>query len=202
MPNRSEGDSSPQPSAGHSVLDDPDELFDLVDLGDNVIGTVRRGEAHRNPALIHRSVQILLFASDGRVLLQRRSSSKDLYPDYYCASASGHVASGEAYAATAERELAEELGISAPLTYLAKVLVQSEPETEISALYVAQSDGPYHFHPTETDGGLLIAWDEAQTGLTTGSLPMTPALRVALDQLANQLKQTQRSLAEFLDKLG
>ena len=202
MPNRSESDSSPQPSTVHPMLDDPDELFDLVDLSDNVIGKVRRGDAHRNPALIHRSVQILVFASDGRILLQRRSSAKDLYPGFYCASASGHVASGEDYAATAERELAEELGVSAPLAFLGKELVQSEPETEITALYVALSDGPYHFHPTETDGGILVTWDEAQKGLMTGALPMTPALRVALDQVAKQLASGEGSLPDFLARLG
>ena len=94
------------------ILDDPDEMFDLVDLDDHVIGQVRRGEAHRNPALIHRSVQVLVFTHAGQMLLQRRSASKDLFPGYYCASASGHVASGEHYATTAERELIEELGIS------------------------------------------------------------------------------------------
>lgn len=202
MPNRSERDSSPQPPTGQPILDDPDELFDLVNLDDIVIGTVRRGEAHRNPALIHRSVQIIVFSGDGRVLLQRRSSAKDLYPGYYCASASGHVASGEDYAATAERELAEELGVSAPLTYLGKAIVQSEPETEITALYATRSDGPYHFHPTETDGGVLVTWDEARRGLATGALPMTPALRIALDQVAEQLPSGQDSLPGFLAKLG
>src|SRR5689334_14044831 len=106
------------------ILDDPDEIFDLVDANDQVIGKVRRGDAHRNPALIHRSVQVLVFTHDGLLLLQRRSAHKDLFPGYYCASASGHVASGEEYATTAERELAEELGISAPLTYISKALVR------------------------------------------------------------------------------
>src|SRR5260370_40263350 len=103
-----------------AVRDDPDELFDLVDLDDRVIGRVRRGDAHRNPALVHRSVQILVFASDGRLLLQRRSAAKDLFPGYWCASASGHVSSAEDYAATAEPERKEELGGAARLRYLGK----------------------------------------------------------------------------------
>src|SRR5262249_55222376 len=140
--------------------DDPDELFDLVDLDDRVIGRVRRGEAHSNPALVHRSVQVLVFASDGRLLLQRRSAAKDLFPGYWCASASGHVNSGEDYAATAEREVGEELGVAPRLRYLGKTLVRSEPETEITALFVARCDGPFAFSPVETDGGAFFTLDD------------------------------------------
>ena len=183
-------------------LDDPDELFDLVDLDDHVIGQVRRGEAHRNPALIHRSVQVLVFTHTGQLLLQRRSARKDLFPGYYCASASGHVASGEEYAATAERELAEELGISSSLTYIGKALVRSEPETELTALYATISDGPYQFHPTETDGGRLFAVQAVWDGIERGDLPVTPALRVAMDELTKHVGQSDNGLVAFLARLG
>lgn len=184
------------------MLDDPDEIFDLVDLDDHVIGQVRRGEAHRNPTLIHRSVQILVFTHKGHLLLQRRSASKDLFPGYYCASASGHVASGEEYATTAERELAEELGISVPLTYISKALVRSEPETELTALYATVSDGPYQFHPTETDGGRLFAVHDVWDGVIRGDLPVTPALRVAMEELRTHTEQGDGGIATFLARLG
>ncbi|HEY1391171.1 MAG TPA: NUDIX domain-containing protein [Ktedonobacterales bacterium] len=183
-------------------LDDPNEIFDLVDLDDQVIGRVLRGEAHRNPALIHRSVQVLVFTHDGRLLLQRRSASKDLFPGYYCASASGHVASGEDYATTAERELAEELGISAPLTYISKALVQSEPETELTALFATVSDGPYRFHPTETEGGKLFAVDDVWGGVVRGDLLVTPALRVAMEELRTHTHRNGGGLAAFLARVG
>lgn len=168
-----------------STTDNPDELFDLVDAQDNVIGQVRRGDAHRNPALLHRSVQIMVFDSAGRLLLQRRSPHKDLFPGYYCASASGHVIAGDDYLATAQRELAEELGIAAPLTSLGRALVRSEVETEMTALFLAHSDGPFHFDPIETAGGELLTWEEALAARAT--LPMTPALHVALEALERLL---------------
>jgi isopentenyldiphosphate isomerase len=193
---------TPQHANECQSLDNPDEVFDLVDLDDRVIGQVRRGDAHRNPALIHRSVQILVFASDGRLLLQRRSVTKDLFPSYYCASASGHVASGENYEDTAQRELVEELGITAPLTYIGKALIQSEPETEITALYATISDGPYQFHPTETEGGSLFALREVWDGVAVGNLPITPALRVALDELMRLTGQSEAGIVGFLSNLG
>ncbi|MBF6589781.1 MAG: NUDIX domain-containing protein [Ktedonobacterales bacterium] len=164
--------------------DDPNEVFDLVDSEDQVIGRVRRGDAHRDPSLTHRSIQVLVFTTDGRLLLQRRSRSKDLFPGYLCASASGHVASGDDYATTARREIMEELGVAPPLIYTGKTLVRSEPETEVTAIFVARCNGPFRFHPTETEGGLLLTWAAVWQGQADGSLAMTPALVAALDMVA------------------
>ena len=168
---------------GDPVCDDPDELFDRVDEDDRVIGTVRRGDAHGNPALIHRSVQVLVSDARGHVLLQRRSRSKDLYPGYFCASASGHVLAGETYGATARRELWEELGVALEPRLIGKTIVRSAPETEVTAVFIAQSDGPFRFHPTETAGGDFVSPEELARARADGRIPMTPALLAALDEL-------------------
>ncbi|HET9111023.1 MAG TPA: NUDIX domain-containing protein [Ktedonobacterales bacterium] len=180
--------TTPPPSPAdraQATTDNPDEVFDLVDEQDRVIGRVRRGDAHHNRALIHRSVQVMVFDSAGRALLQRRSARKDLFPGYYCASASGHVISGDDYTTTAQRELAEELGVSAALTILGTALVRSEIETEMTALFIAQSDGPFHFDPVETAGGEFLAWDDLLAARAT--LPMTPALLVALEEIEQRM---------------
>lgn len=161
--------------------DDPNEVFDVVDDHDHVIGQARRGKVHRDPALMHRSVQVLVFDHADRLLLQRRSQAKDLFPGYLCASASGHVAAGEGYAHTAEREVAEELGVSLALTYIGKLIVRSSVETEMTAVFVARSDGPFSFHPTETEGGAFISQADLARGRAAGELPLTPALEAALE---------------------
>lgn len=166
---------------GHT--DNPDEQFDLVDERDDVIGTVRRGAAHRDPALIHRSVQVMIFARDGRLLLQKRSPSKDLFPGYFCASACGHVDAGEDYETTARREAREELGVQLQPRFVAKTLIRSEQETEMTSIYVGVCDGPFRFHPTETAGGAWMTVDEALVGRASGSLLMTPALLAALAEI-------------------
>lgn len=170
-------------SSNQTHADDPDEIFDLIDTGDRVIGRVRRGDAHRDPRLLHRSVQVLIFDAQGRLLLQRRSQTKDLFPGYYCASASGHVASGDDYEATAVREVEEELGVRLRLTYLGKAVVASSCETEMTALFLARGDGPFHFHPVETDGGDFLPLAQVYAARADGSLPFTPALVAALDAL-------------------
>jgi 16S rRNA (adenine1518-N6/adenine1519-N6)-dimethyltransferase len=173
------------------IGDDPDEVFDLVDLDDRVIGDVRRGDAHRDPSLIHRSVQVVVFTSDRRVLLQRRAATKDLFPGYLCASASGHVRAGDDYDQTAQRELIEELGVDPALVYLDKTLVRSEMETEITALFLARWDGPFTFSPTETDGGVFLALDSALALRSDPKARITPALHAALDEIARRVVDGQ-----------
>ena len=160
--------------------DDPGEVFDLVDRDDHVVGRVRRGAAHGNPALVHRSVQVMLFDGAGRVLLQCRSRTKDLYPGVYCASASGHVHAGDDYATTATRELREELGVSVPLRFVERQLIASPFETEMTALYFGRCDGPFTFHPAETDGGRFFTRAEIAALRSHGELPITPSVESAL----------------------
>ena len=182
--------------------DNPEELFDLIDLDDQVIGIVRRSAAHSDPGLIHRSVQVMVFDSSGRVLLQKRSASKDLFAGYYCASASGHVAAGEDYAATAIRECGEELGLTLSLAYIGKELVRSVYETEMTALFLGRSDGPFTFHPIETAGGdffLLAELKSYRTGAVAPGIPMTPALGVALDAIFRLAEE--RVLDQLLSEL-
>ncbi|MFI5273351.1 MAG: NUDIX domain-containing protein [Ktedonobacterales bacterium] len=176
-------------SSSADVTDNPDELFDLVTPDDRVIGQIRRGEAHRNPALLHRSVQVLVFDDAGRVLLQTRSRSKDLFPGYACASAAGHVGSGDDYTHTAEREMREELGVTLPLEFVERVLVASPYETELTALFVARSNGPFVFHPQETAGGAFYSLEEISAARETGALALTPAVEAALEAVA-RLAQT------------
>jgi hypothetical protein len=54
----------------------------------------------------------------------------------------------------------------------------------MTALFLARSDGPFAFHPAETDGGDFYALADLAPGGSATALPMTPALLVALDMLA------------------
>lgn len=96
-----------------------EELLDLVDEHDVVVGTATRAEIHRRGHR-HRAVHVLVFDAAGQIYVQRRSWMKDCSPGLWDTSAAGHVDCGEAYADAAHRELAEELGLapSAPLEML------------------------------------------------------------------------------------
>ena len=70
--------------------------------------------------------------------------------------------------------------------HVGKALVRSEMETEITALFLARCDGPFAFSPTETEGGVFLALEDALALRSDPEARITPALRVALDEIARR----------------
>ena len=97
------------------------EEVDVVDAHDNVVGKAKREEAHRK-GLLHRVVFVFLFDPDGKLYVQKRVASKDMYPNCWEGSLSGHVLSGETYKEAAERELHEELGACVSGRHLKEII--------------------------------------------------------------------------------
>ena len=127
-----------------------EEMFDVCDEQDRVIGRAARSEVHRR-GLFHRAVHIWVFHSDGRLLIHLRSATKDEYPGCWTSSASGHVDAGETYEAAAERELREELGVALPLTPLVRLPAGPETANEHTMLYRCETDGPLRPDPDEIE---------------------------------------------------
>ncbi len=119
-----------------------DELLDLVDKNDKVIGTVWMNEAHNNPKLIHREVGIAVFNNKGGVLLQQRSLNKRNGPGQWKVTAAGHPNAGEAPIEAIKRELNEELGIEVDPIFFKKIFSShnkkgENTETRFTWLYYA-----------------------------------------------------------------
>lgn len=119
-----------------ATTDNQEEIFDIVNEQDEVIGHTTRGIANTTPSLIHRSICVLVFRGD-TVFLHKRTPTKDTYPDYWTCSCAGHVDSGEDADHAAVRELKEELGLEStkPLTLLFKEIVRYPHETEMMSFY-------------------------------------------------------------------
>ncbi len=66
-------------------------------------------------------VHMLIFRRDGKLLVQRRVSDKNSWPDMWDISAGGLAQAGETSAAAAEREVLEELGLTVDLQHTAPV---------------------------------------------------------------------------------
>ncbi|MFE7654179.1 NUDIX hydrolase [Streptomyces bottropensis] len=88
-----------------------DEILDIVDEGDRVIGQVPRGEAYAR-GLRHRAVFVLVRDGGGRVFVHRRTDTKLIFPSLYDMFVGGVVGAGESYDDAALREAEEELGVS------------------------------------------------------------------------------------------
>ncbi len=156
----------------------PEELFDIVDDQDCVIGQMARSEVHRRK-LWHRAVSIFVLNSRGQLLLQLRSATKDEYPLCYTSSASGHVTAGENYDETAPREMQEELGLTSPVERLAKFPAGPETANEFTVLYRTITDTPPQFDPGEIAGGAFYDLTEIDDWLARSPEQFSPPFRIA-----------------------
>ena len=136
-----------------------EEIFDVVDADDRVVGQAPRSEVHAR-GLLHRAANVFVFDSRGRLLIQKRSAAKDEFPLCYTSSASGHLDAGESYKAAAQRELKEELGLASPIEFLGKLPAGPETENEHSALFRTVTDETPQFDPDEIDGGEYVELSE------------------------------------------
>jgi len=115
----------------------------LLDTNDTIIGSDTKKNCHlldaNNQTLLHRAFSVFLFAPDGRLLLQKRSSEKITFPSYWantCCSHPLYDLPGEQDGAdgvivAARRKLEQELGIkpaqvpASSFTFLTRVHYQS-----------------------------------------------------------------------------
>jgi isopentenyl-diphosphate Delta-isomerase len=131
-----------------------DEIFDVVNERDEIIGQRTRGEVHRL-GLRHRAVHVLVFNRVGEVFLQKRSMNKDTHPGAWDSSASGHLDKGEEYDACAIRELREEIGLelTEPPARLFRIEACLETGQEFLWVYRCESEGPFRLNPAEIEAG-------------------------------------------------
>lgn len=88
-----------------------EEIVTIVDEKNRVVGAAPRSRM-RADGLPHRATYILVFNDEGDLFVQKRTTSKDIYPGYFDVATGGVVSAGESYEDAAQRELAEELGIT------------------------------------------------------------------------------------------
>ncbi|MEV7524778.1 NUDIX domain-containing protein [Streptomyces sp. NPDC091371] len=87
-----------------------DEVLDVVDRDDRVVGQAPRGEVYAR-GLIHRCVFVRARDAEGRIFVHRRTASKLVFPSYYDMFVGGVLGAGESYEEAALREAEEELGV-------------------------------------------------------------------------------------------
>ncbi|WP_344445857.1 NUDIX hydrolase [Kitasatospora nipponensis] len=151
-----------------------DELLDVVNAQDRVIGTASRGEVYRD-RLTHRCVMILVRNAEGRYFVHRRAQDKLFAPGAYDIFVGGVVGAGESYAHAAVREAEEELGVSGIRTEpLFRFLFEEQAYSWFCDVHQARWDGPVSPQVEEIDwhdwltaeqiAERLTAWDVVPDG--------------------------------------
>ncbi|MFG1604656.1 NUDIX hydrolase [Actinoplanes sp. NPDC049265] len=153
-----------------------DELIDVVDEQDRVVGQALRSESYAR-GLRHRCAFVLVRDADDRVFVHRRTATKQVFPSLYDMWVGGVVGAGETYDEAALREAREELGVSdlprpRPLF---KFLYETGTHAWWSAAYELRCTRPVRpqaeevaWHTFLTDGELaakLTEWQWVPDGL-------------------------------------
>lgn len=159
--------------------DRPNELFDVVDEADQVIGQATRQEVHER-GLLHRAAHVFVTNSRGELLVQQRSSTKDSYPLHWTSSASGHLDAGESYLEAAGRELREEIGLEATLEFLVKLPAGPETSNEHTVLFGAISDENPIPDPSEVAAVASYSLDDLCSMLSDDPGRFDPPFRTLL----------------------
>ena len=87
------------------------ELWDIYDFNREKTGeeVERRSSLQKNKR--HLVVNICIINSDNKMLIQKRTDTKEVWPSFWQVTASGSAISGETSTEAAHRELLEEMGI-------------------------------------------------------------------------------------------
>jgi isopentenyldiphosphate isomerase len=138
-----------------------DELVAVVDENNRVVGAAPRA-AMRARRLLHRAVYVLVFAADGRLYVQQRTMTKDIYPGRLDPAAGGVVLADESYEDAASRELAEEMGIEGvALTPVDEFYFEDQWSRVWGRIFECVYDGPLRLQPEEVAAVTLMHPDEA-----------------------------------------
>lgn len=161
-----------------------DEIVDLVDEADSVIGSATLADC-LDHGLLHRAVAVMVRRQDGRLVLQRRNKNDLWHPGLWTLSSTGHVKMGESYSAAAERELFEELGMRCPLRELTRIsmpLFSSGrlSEREWVALFATTCESPFKPDPVELEEVREMSVEEAKV-LMSGE-EVTPDSKILLEK--------------------
>jgi isopentenyldiphosphate isomerase len=165
-------------------MDDPEEVLDLVNDHDVVIGQVSRSafaDPAHFPAGNMRAAELFIVNDRGELWVPRRSMNKKTWPGGYDFSAAEHVGTGETYEQAMLRGLQEELNLTATpdeLIFLGKLPPDELPI--FRAVYKLQRNEPPQYN---TDDFMNFEW-------------LTPQELLARIYAGEPVKNTVRSAVE------
>lgn len=129
-----------------------EELLDIVNEQDEIIGVLPRSVVHEKGMRNFRVVNLFIQNSEGKLWIPRRQMSKRLAPGALDFSMGGHVDSGESYDEAFRRETQEELGIdtdAVPWTMVGKLTPHEDAVYTFEQVYLMHSDTVPEYNPTD-----------------------------------------------------
>jgi len=134
-----------------------EEIVQIVDRNNMETEVVSR-RIMREQGLIHRASYILVFNEQKELFLQKRTATKDLYPSCWDVAAGGVVLAGESYEESAQRELAEELGVAGvSFTPLFDQYFEEDDNRVWGRIFSCVHNGPFQLQEEEVASGCFMS---------------------------------------------
>jgi isopentenyl-diphosphate Delta-isomerase len=165
--------------AREEVVSSTDEQLILVDDHDRELGFKSKGECHAGKGVLHRAFSIFVFNSRNELLLQQRSPTKLLWPNYWSNTCCSHPRRGESMETAVSRRLVQELGFSCPLEFLYKFKYQADfgtvgAEHEFCWVYYGRYDGVVDVNVNEVGSWRFIGVEALERELAGAPETFTP----------------------------
>jgi isopentenyldiphosphate isomerase len=157
-----------------------DELLDLVDADDTVIGTINRKDYRQlmDKKLGYiRASELFIVNKAGKLWIPTRTAHKTIAPNGYDYSAAGHVESGDTYAGTIIRETKEEINLDLTekdLEFVAKM--RSDDVRYFRSIYLTRSDTTPTFNTNDFVSAKWLLPQELTASIDAGH-PAKSSLR-------------------------
>ncbi|SFN30892.1 Isopentenyldiphosphate isomerase [Izhakiella capsodis] len=167
------------------------EWVDIVDENNNVIAQASRVQM-RAQCLRHRATYIVVHDGMGKILVQRRTDTKDFMPGMLDATAGGVVQSGEILLDSARREAEEELGIAdVPFAEHGIFYFEDAHCRVWGGLFSCVSRGPFAMQEEEVED---VYWMKPEE-ITARCDEFTPDSLKALSLWISRYSEAERSTA-------
>ncbi|MFS1538302.1 MAG: NUDIX hydrolase YfcD [Candidatus Phlomobacter fragariae] len=167
------------------------EWIDIVDDKNKVIAQATR-EQMREENLLHRAAYIVVHDGMGKILIQRRTEMKDIYPCLLDATAGGVLISGETMLAAARREAEEKLGIAdVPFAEHGLFYYETIKCRVWGGLFSCVSHGPFALKEAEVESVFWFTPEEIHARSHEFSPDSLKALSLWLARNNNELHKTK-----------
>ncbi len=162
-----------------------------MDEDDNETGYLDKASCHDGDGLLHRAFSLFVFDPDGRLLMQRRSAAKRLWPLYWSNSCCSHPRAGETMTEATARRLREELNVGAELEFAYKFTYHASygeqgSEHELCWVYLGRTGDPIEPNWNEIAETRLVTAAELEEELAFRPQEYTPWFVLEWSRLRNE----------------
>lgn len=170
------------------VVSFDDEKLIVVDEDDNVLGFKTKTECHEGEGILHRAFSIFIFNDEDRLLIQKRSGSKQLWPFYWSNSCCSHPRKGETVEEASHRRLKEELGIETQLKFLFKFQYTAPykdigSENEMCSVLIGRSNNSIAPNTNEIAELKFVEMEKLDNDMNEHSSSYTPWFKMEWERI-------------------